>query len=39
MKNVGMEIGYGYGLMNRFKDTKEYTYRTDRLRFTISYIF
>ena len=39
MKNIGMEFGYGYGLMNRFRDTEEYTYRTTHLRFTISYIF
>lgn len=39
MKNVGMEIGYGYGLLNRFRSAEDKTYRTDRLRFTIGCFF
>jgi hypothetical protein len=39
MKNVKMELGYGYGLTDRLKAADSYTYRTDRLRFTICCIF
>lgn len=38
-KNVKMELGYGYGLTDRLKAADGYTYRTDRLRFTIGCFF
>lgn len=35
MKNIGMEIGYRYGLLNRFKASHNHSYHRNILRFTI----
>ena len=39
IKHIGMELGYDFGITNRFFPQQDATYRKDRYRFTMNYIF
>lgn len=39
IKNIGLEIGYDFGLLNRFRKSESATYRRNGLSVTFNYIF
>ena len=39
IKNIGLEIGYDFGLLNRFRKSEDATYRRNGLSVTFNYIF
>lgn len=39
IKNIGLEIGYDFGLLNKFRKSEDTTYRRNGLSVTFNYIF
>lgn len=39
IKQIGLELGYDFGMMNRFRPQQDGTYRKDRYYFRLNYMF
>lgn len=39
IRQIELEIGYDFGLLNRYRDPEDKTYRRNSFRFTLSYLF